>query len=466
MECMKPPVRTPRQTSLVPLLVVLGVLTGGVRLSRATAPAQAEALPSRPVARPYLGMPPLATGHIPPLLSLTGAFKDTRELIPSPSLLPYDINFPFWSDGAAKERWISIPNSPSNHCQIQLSSTGEWKFPPGTVLVKHFEFATDELHPGAPRRRLETRLVVCDATGSVYGVTYKWRPDNSDADLLTNSLREKLVLTTATGIRTQTWYYPSRQDCRTCHTDRAGGVLGVKTRQLNHEFTFPNGTAENEIRAWNHIGLFTPAVDEATLSSLPKLAREDAPNASLEARARSYLDANCSQCHRPGGTVAYFDARYDTPLAKQNLINGEVLFDQGLDHARVIAPHDTWRSVALLRIESLGGEKMPPLAHNVLDQQGIALLRAWIESLPGRAVLPPPSFSLPGGKYAAPVEIMLSDPVPGVTIRYTMDGSEPTSSDLLYAGPVRITGPTTVRAKAFKPGLTHSITVQQTYLAK
>jgi len=75
--------------------------------------------------------------------------------------------------------------------------------------------------------------------------------------------------------------------------------------------------------------LFQPKLDEADLSDSPKLARMDDPSRSLEDRARSYLDANCSQCHRPTGTVAGFDARYDTPLTKQSLVGGRVLIDEG-----------------------------------------------------------------------------------------------------------------------------------------
>ena len=432
-------------------------------LAMGNAPAP-YALNSRPAARAYLLMPERDSGIMPPLLSQTGAFKSTRNLIPGESLIPYDINFSFWSDGATKLRWVSVPKDGSSAgMSVGFTTNGEWTFPRGTVFVKHFELEMDETHAGI-KRRLETRLLVCDAAGGVYGVTYKWRPDNSDADLLTTNLTESIVIGTTHGTRTQTWYYPSRQDCRTCHTGLAGGVLGVKTRQMNREFTFPNGVVDNELRAWNHIGLLAPKLDEAALARLPKLARSDDSTRALEDRARSYLDANCAQCHRPGGTVAYFDARYDTPLAEQELIDGPVRFDQGLDRARVIAPNDVWRSVALLRIESSGGGKMPPLAHNVLDVEGIALLRQWIQSLSGRKVLAPPSLSPPGGKYPRMIEVTLAHNDPSVSIHYTLDGSVPTLSDPLYKDPIQLTGPTTVRAKAFKPGFTRSITAQQTFL--
>jgi uncharacterized repeat protein (TIGR03806 family) len=414
-------------------------------------------LDSQPASKAYLLMPWLGGGALPPRLSQTGAFKDTPRMVVADGLIPYDLILPFWSDGAVKSRWISVPRG-----KIQFSPTGEWVFPRGTVFVKTFELATDETHPEV-RRRLETRLLVCDLAGGVYGVTYKWRADNSDADLLATNMDEEISVKTATGRRTQTWYYPSRADCLTCHTTNAGLVLGVKTRQLNHDFTFPSGVTDNELRAWNHAGLFDPQIDEARLPDFPSLARADDPTRSLEDRARSFLDANCSHCHRPGGTVAFFDARYDTPLPRQNLINGRVLIDERIDNPRLIAPNDIWRSILYMRANSVEAFKMPPLAHNEVDAKSMALLRQWIESLPGPPVLPPPDVSPKGGNYNKPVDVSFKDE-PGADIHYTLDGTVPTASDPLYRQPVHLTGPTIVRAKAFKSGFTRSITAQEIFL--
>jgi len=414
-------------------------------------------LTSRPPAKACLQMPGNADGPLPPLLSQTGAFKNLRDLTPNDGLIPYDLIVPFWSDGATKSRWISVPDG-----KIKFAPTGEWIFPRETVFVKTFELATNEANPEW-KRRLETRLLVCDAAGGVYGVVYKWRADNSDADLLDTNLTEVIPISTAAGVRTQNWYYPSRADCLTCHTANAGLVLGVKTRQLNRELAYPSGVTDNELRAWNHIGLFDTNLAAADLRNLPKLARAGDLARSLEDRARSYLDANCSQCHRPRGTVAYFDARYDTPLAQQNLVNGRVLIDERIDGPRVVAPNDIWRSILYMRANSVEAFKMPPLAHNELDQKSMALLREWIESLPGPPVLPPPTITPRGGNYDHPVTVSLESE-PGATIRYTLDGTVPTKTDLLYEKPVQLTDPTIVRAKAFKPGFTRSITAQEIFI--
>jgi uncharacterized repeat protein (TIGR03806 family) len=414
---------------------------------------------SRPKARAFLQMPERADGLLPRLLSQTGAFADTRSLAPDAALIPYDLIVPFWSDGAAKTRWISVPDDQ----KIKFATTGEWDFPRGTVFVKTFMLATNELSPNS-QRRLETRLLVCDADGGVYGVTYKWRADNSDADLLDTNLTEPITVRTATGVRTQQWYYPSRTDCLTCHTANAGFVLGVKTRQLDRDFTYPSGVTDNELHAWNQLGLFDTNLARVDLKKLPTLANVADTKRSLADRARSYLDVNCANCHRPGGTVAFFDARYDTPLAKQNLINGRVLIDQRIDGARVIAPNDTWRSILFMRANTAEAFKMPMLARNMIDEHGMALLRKWIESLPGPKVLPPPEISPHGGNLNMPVDVILKSE-PGATIRYTVDGTVPTTSDLLYERPVRLTTPTILRAKAFKPGFTDSITTQEIFLA-
>jgi uncharacterized repeat protein (TIGR03806 family) len=442
------------------LLAGLALLAGALGLAKAVLPTEhAYGLGVRHAPRAFLNMPDTSDGKIPLLLSQTGAFRDALKLTPADGLIPYDLIVAFWSDGARKTRLIAVPEG-----TVHFSPTGEWAFPNGTVFVKTFDLPVDEALPGTVRR-LETRILVRNSHGGVYGVDYKWRADGSDADLLTSSLTEKIPIRKADGtVREQTWYYPSRKDCLTCHTARNGGVLGVKTRQLNRDITYPSGTSDNELRAWSHIGLFDVHLEDAQVAQLPKLAAADDKTRGVEDRARSYLDANCSHCHRPGGTVASFDTRYDTPLAQQGLIDGPLVYDLQIDHSRVIAPHDPWRSIAFKRADTNDDIRMPPLARETIDEHGMALLREWILSLPGRAVLDPPSITPAGGNYPRPVSVELQEPEPGADIHYTTDGSAPGPSDPRYRGPIRLTGPTVLRARAYKDGFTRSITSQQVFV--
>jgi len=323
------------------------------------------------------GGPPPPTHPIPKLLSQTGVFTDLKNMTPAPFLIPYTVNSPLWSDGAAKSRWMVLPTG----SQVQFANTREWTFPAGTVFVKNFSLPVDDTNPQI-LQRLETRLLVRDTNGAVYGASYKWRPDHSDADLVNAGITEAIQIKTATGTRTQNWFFPGKQDCLTCHTPQSGGVLGVNTRQLNGDFIYPNGVTDNQLRALNHIRVFKPPLTEAQISRMDWEVSVTNADASLDLRARSYLDSNCSQCHRPGGVGAFFDTRLDTPLDRQGLINGPIANPLGIPGAKVIVPGDPDKSILFQRISVVGDNQMPPLARNVVDSNAMAVIAAWIRSLP------------------------------------------------------------------------------------
>lgn len=344
--------------------------------------AQPYGLENRPAVGPFLNglLPATSADPFPAQLSQTGAFSDVATLTAAPELIPFDVNAALWTDGALKSRWIALPTN----TQIVFAPTSSWVFPPGTVLVKHFELGVDETDPSI-RKRVETRLLIVSANGSVFGATYRWGTNTQDATLLAGSLSENIVIQTATGVpRKQKWTYPSRDNCLSCHTARSGYVLSPRTAQLNGDLAYPQtGATDNQLRAWNHIGLFANPLDENSLASLPRMFGLADASASLEARARSYLDVNCAHCHQPGGpSHALFDVRYSTPLEQQGLINGRAAHDMEILGARLIAPGDAERSMILVRQTILDSEKMPPLGRNLTDTQAEQVLRAWIEGMP------------------------------------------------------------------------------------
>ncbi len=107
----------------------------------------------------------------------------------------------------------------------------------------------------------------------------------------------------------------------------------------------------------------------------------------LASRARSYLDSNCSYCHRPGGVRADFDARLSTPLDSQNLVYGTINESLGIPGGAVIVPDSLGQSVLYLRINEPSGQiGMPPLAKSLVDVSGVAVIADWINSLGGFTV--------------------------------------------------------------------------------
>lgn len=75
-----------------------------------------------------------------------------------------------------------------------------------------------------------------------------------------------------------------------------------------------------------------------------------------------------------------------------------------------------------------------------------------------------PRFSPNGGVFTASTTVAIESNTPGASIHYTSDGSEPTESSPLYEGAFVVSTTTTVKAKAFAPGLTPSRTSTVTFM--
>ncbi|MCS6771743.1 MAG: PQQ-dependent sugar dehydrogenase [Kiritimatiellae bacterium] len=323
-------------------------------------------------------LPLISTSGVPAQLSAAGIFSNLVTLSTHPGILPYDVNVPFWADGASKKRWFSIP---STNLHMVFHPEQSWTFPTGTVWIKHFEIETTAGVPSSVRR-LETRVLVkTDAPDGGYGLTYRWGESGTEAFLVPeHGLEEPIHIVEGGTVRTQIWQYPSRLECLACHNSAAGFAVGFQTPQLHRDFAYGPTDVTNQIRRLAALGYFQTNVVSVTL--LRALVPPTNQSVSLEQRARSYLAANCAHCHLPGGPVpSGFDTRIFTPLSATHMIEGSLANNFGNTNNRVIRRGAPAQSMIHTRMAIRGPGQMPPVGSTIVDTQGVALIAAWIGSL-------------------------------------------------------------------------------------
>ncbi len=328
----------------------------------------------------------------PKTLSATGLFADVMKQQLARGVRPFTVNAPMWSDGATAERFIAVPNGEKIQHFEDRQKLGyvEWLpfhlvFPKDSVLGRTL---TLELQPGKPRR-IETQLLHFDgAFWQAY--SYIWRDDQTDADLVPADGAEKVFRVADKrvlgGQRDQVWNFASRTQCLTCHTPWAEVTLGFNIDQLNKVVD-----GRNQLAVMCESGLLErrdkqknpkPALTDAQAAKLGKLTDPHDEKANLNDRARSYLHANCSHCHRNGGGgVVQMYLTRDHDLKKGVIDAAPTRGDFGMKDAKIIADGDPYRSTLLFRMAKFGKDRMPHIGAEMPDSDGLKLIREWIDGL-------------------------------------------------------------------------------------
>ncbi|HEX5044586.1 MAG TPA: hypothetical protein VFV75_16905 [Candidatus Polarisedimenticolaceae bacterium] len=312
------------------------------------------------------------TARPPELLSQTGLYDASGAI--APGNLPFLPQYPLWSDGAAKARWIRLPEG----SKIDVSDVDLWRFPEGTKLWKEFSFNG---------RKVETRMLWKTGGDWVFAA-YVWDAAQSEARL---APAEGIagVVEIAPGKRHS---IPAIADCAACHRSSPATVLGFNALQLSDDrdplapHAEPLKAEDLTLRSLLDADLLEPARPELAIH--PPRVRESDPVARA---AVGYLSANCGGCHNGTGPLARLGMNllHDVsgePTSPEPArvtavdVAGAFLVPGHPEESRRVAPGAPERSTLLYRMKSRRpSSQMPPLGTVVRDDQAVQLVQRWIE---------------------------------------------------------------------------------------
>jgi hypothetical protein len=285
-----------------------------------------------------------------------------------PDVLPFYPQYPLWSDGAVKRRWIWLPPGTS----IDASQPDAWEFPRGTKLWKEF----------AHGRALETRYLERGADGEWRFGSYVWNADGSDA-LLAPAAGIELPASQAPGAR---YTIPAEADCRACHEGAPVPVLGFSALQLSPDrdplAPHADRAAGLDLRELVARGLLRNLAPQL-LARPPRIAAATA----TERAALGYLHGNCGHCHNEEGPLSVLDMTLAQRVARPGAVlhtivgvRSQFVPAGGPPDAKRLAPGHAATSVIAARMRSRDPlEQMPPLGSAVADTDALALLARWID---------------------------------------------------------------------------------------
>jgi hypothetical protein len=316
-----------------------------------------------------------ATPALPERLSDTGLYVSGSTTQVRPGVLAFTPQYPLWSDGADKRRWIELPAG----AFIDASQLDAWQFPPGTRLWKEFS------HAG---RRVETRTIERLRDGSWRYATYLWNDDGTEALLAPARGVAAWPVAQAPGGR---YAVPSRSDCTGCHEGAPQPVLGFSALQLSpdRDPLAPHAAVERT----RGVDL-AQLVQRGVLRNAPPAWLEQPPRIAArsptERAALGYLHANCGHCHNrsdAGVPVRLTLAQSAvTPAASSAETLASALGSTGRFRtptwptaAHLIEPGQPERSTLVLRMRSRDARlQMPALGTHIADDEGLALVERWI----------------------------------------------------------------------------------------
>lgn len=318
---------------------------------------------------------------VPRRLHDTGLYEDGTGLVVQPEILTFSPQYPLWSDGAEKQRWIRLPRGKS----VDASRAEAWSFPAGTRLWKLFKVR------GRP---VETRYLERLRDGRWRYATYVWNEAGTEA-----------VLAPEAGLARElepgsVYKIPGAVDCRVCHEGSGTPVLGFSALQLSPDRD-PLAPHAEPVRP-GEVDLRT-LVERGLVRGLPASLRQRPPRipaATPAGRAAlGYLHANCGGCHNGAGPLASVglilahalgsSSPEDLPALRTTVGHPVKMRIPGVASEGLarITPGAPDLSAIVLRARSRHALlQMPPLGTSVVDQEAVGLLERWITDLP--SVLP------------------------------------------------------------------------------